>query len=94
MRDLRRGATLDNDGEATMLKHAAYYFVSATVTESSRHPLGWLVGDVLVRVPSASGPATLQPSARFETACVGGMVHQEVQNHPEVYAVLKRACAV
>ena len=93
MQDLRRGQVLDGDEPARLLPQASYYFVSATITSDPHHPLGWLAGDVLVRVPSASGPARMEPGAHFETSCLGGMVHQELQNHPDVYAVLKRACA-
>lgn len=32
-----------------------YCFVSATITRSPRHPLGRLLGDGMVLVPSASG---------------------------------------
>ena len=37
------------------LPHARYRLVAATVTTSPRHPVGAVVGDLLVRVPSAYG---------------------------------------
>ena len=37
------------------LPHARYRLVAATVTTSPRHPVGHVVGDWLVRVPSAYG---------------------------------------
>ena len=76
----------------------AYYFCSGTLTRDQAHPLGQLLGDTLVRVPSASGLAASAPAipgagpARIETACFGGVLHHELQNHPEVYAWLPRCC--
>jgi pimeloyl-ACP methyl ester carboxylesterase len=92
MRDLGRGTCIDDDAQAELLDHVAYYFVSATVTRDRDHPLGWLIGDVMVRVPSASGPAVIRPDLRIETPCFGGVVHQELGNHPDVYALLRSAC--
>ena len=37
------------------LPHARYRLVAATLTSSPRHPVGHVVGDVMVRVPSAYG---------------------------------------
>lgn len=93
VRDLARGTISDDATRTDLLDHVAYYFLSATVTRDREHPLGWLIGDVMVRVPSASGPAMIRPDLRIETECFGGLVHQELQNHPDVYAVLRRACS-
>lgn len=92
VRDLGRGTVVDEEVEPELVEHAEYYFISATVTRDRDHPLGWLIGDVLVRVPSASGPAVVRPDLRIETRCFGGMAHQEIQNHPDVYPVLRDAC--
>jgi pimeloyl-ACP methyl ester carboxylesterase len=92
MRDLRHGAVSDDADAVPLVDGIAYWFVAATVTRDREHPLGTLVGDVLVRVPSASGPALGERSYRIETECFGGIVHQALQNHPEVYAWVRRAC--
>ena len=92
VRDLARGTISDDATAPDLLDGIAYYFVSATVTRDREHPLGWLIGDVMVRVASASGPAIVRPDLRIETACIGGLVHQELQNHPDVYAVVRAAC--
>jgi pimeloyl-ACP methyl ester carboxylesterase len=98
IRDLRDGSIVDpaKDPDAPPLsRHIAYYFISATVTRDRDHPLGKLVGDVLVRVPSASGPRTRESERHefaIETECFGGIVHHELQNHPDVYAWLRTAC--
>lgn len=108
IKDLRYGSLVDEDWigrdpdalrdegrrEVPLLPGVAYYFVSATVTQDPEHPLGQLVGDLLVRVPSAHGPAT-STSGTFsiETTRFGGVLHHQLQNHPAVYDVLRRACA-
>jgi pimeloyl-ACP methyl ester carboxylesterase len=69
IRDLRQGSLVDEDwrdqdpdalrgaacAEVPLLEGATHCFVSATVTRSDRHPVGRLLGDTLVLVPSASG---------------------------------------
>lgn len=92
VRDLGRGNSVDDGVDEQQLAHAAYYFVSATVTRDRAHPLGWLIGDVLVRVASASGPAVVRPDLRIEKPCFGGVAHQEIQCHPGVYALIRDAC--
>ena len=90
IRDLREG---DIGDEAPVLPGVPHYFVSATITKDASHPAGWLLGDLLVRTVSASGPEGIELRVPVETAAVGGLLHQEVQNHPAVYALLRRACA-
>jgi pimeloyl-ACP methyl ester carboxylesterase len=92
MRDLRHGTVADDARSVPLLDHVAYWFVAATVTRDREHPVGHLIGDVLVRVPSASGPSQSERKFRIETECFGGIVHQELQNHPDVYALVRRAC--
>ncbi|WP_063020567.1 lipase family alpha/beta hydrolase [Nocardia niwae] len=69
IRDLRDGSLVDEDWrdldadalrrrvvrEVPLLVGAEHYFVTATVTRSSRHPLGRVIGDGLVLIPSGSG---------------------------------------
>ena len=45
----------DNRHHVPFLETANYYYVGATLSGDPRHPLGHLVGDLLVRFPSASG---------------------------------------
>lgn len=106
IRDLRHGTIIDDaqagpDPDAArdpqvrgadLLDNVAYYFVSATVTRDPAHPLGRLIGDVMVRVPSASGPAVRSREFQIETQCYSGVMHHQIQSHPDVYALLLRAC--
>jgi hypothetical protein len=101
IQDLRHGALVDEDWHAdpealtavSLLEHATYHFLSATLTRDPEHPLGQLIGDLLVRTPSASGARVEARTFPIETRCFGGVLHHQIQNHPAVYEVLRRACA-
>ncbi len=73
------------------LPHARYRLVAATVTARPRHPLGHVVGDLLVRVPSAYGRdrhgRELFPGA--DVLHVGRTDHFGLLNHPEVHRALR-----
>ncbi|WP_435742462.1 esterase/lipase family protein [Nocardioides sp. SYSU DS0663] len=74
------------------LPHARYRLVAATLTHRERHPVGHLVGDLLVRPRSAYGRdrsgRTLFPGA--EVLHVGGTDHFGLLNHPEVHRAMRR----
>ncbi|MBB6626734.1 alpha/beta hydrolase [Nocardioides sp. KIGAM211] len=74
------------------LPHARYRLVAGTVTASERHPVGHVVGDYLVRTPSAYGRdrygAELFPGA--EVLHVGRTDHFGLLNHPDIQASLAR----
>lgn len=73
------------------LPHARYRLVAATVTASRRHPVGHLVGDLLVRVPSAYG-RDRRGRRLFSDADVlhvGRTDHFGLLNHPEVHRALR-----
>lgn len=108
IKDLRHGSLLDEDwlgrdpdalvgdgarAEVPLLPDVAYHFVSSTVTSDPEHPLGRLVGDLLVRLPSASGPVTSESHFAIETRRFGGVLHHQLQNHPAVYEVIRAAVA-
>lgn len=107
IKDLRHGALLDEDWvgrdpdalraegqrEVPLLPTISYHFVSATVTKDPAHPLGQIVGDLLVRTKSSSGPALQAGTFAIETRRFGGVMHHQLQNHPSVYEVLRCACA-
>ena len=73
------------------LPHARYHLVAATLTSSQRHPVGHVVGDLLVRPRSAYGrdrrPRALpgrRRAARRRTD------HFGLLNHPDVHAAMER----
>lgn len=84
--DLVAGLTED----VPPLPHARYRLVAATLTESQRHPVGHLVGDLLVRPGSAYGRdrrgRSLFPDA--DVLHVGRTDHFGLLNHPQVHTAL------
>jgi pimeloyl-ACP methyl ester carboxylesterase len=105
IRDMRRGSLVDEDWraqdpdalrakaltEVPLLEGATHCFVAATITRSDKHPVGRLLGDVLVLPPSASGRSRTRRIG-FEDEngfTVGGTHHLALLNHPEVAAKLR-----
>jgi hypothetical protein len=106
IKDLRFGALVDEDwsgvdldgllagrtGDVPFLDGASHYFIAATVTRDPRHPLGIVVGDLLVREPSASARSRLRHK-RFrlhDGRHFGPMTHFDLLNHPDVYTHIRR----
>lgn len=105
IRDLRHGSLVDEDWrgrdpealravacqEVPLLPGATHCFVSATVTRNPQHPLGRLLGDILVLVPSATGKTKTRriPFREEHGHHVGGTHHIALLNHPEVYERLR-----
>jgi pimeloyl-ACP methyl ester carboxylesterase len=105
IRDLRRGSLVDEDwrdqdphalraracAEVPLLEGATHYFVAATVTRSPNHPVGRLLGDMLVLAPSASGRSRTRRLFEDENGlALGGTHHLALLNHPAVYEQLRR----
>jgi pimeloyl-ACP methyl ester carboxylesterase len=103
IRDLRQGSLVDEDWrdrdpdalkavacrEVPLLEDVTHCFVSATITRSESHPLGRLLGDMLVLVPSASGRTGSRRLALQEGTHVGPAHHLALLNHPVVYEQLR-----
>jgi pimeloyl-ACP methyl ester carboxylesterase len=80
----------DRCTDVPFLPHATYYFVAASVTTDPAHPIGALIGDLLVRVPSASGRGRHRriPFEIENGSQVGRFHHFDLLNHPAVYQEL------
>ena len=105
IRDLRQGSLVDEDwrdcdpdalrgaacAEIPLLEGATHCFVSATVTQSDRHPVGRLIGDTLVLVPSASGRSRTRriPFEDEYGMHLGKASHFALLYHPAVYEKLR-----
>jgi pimeloyl-ACP methyl ester carboxylesterase len=81
IKDLRLGS------DAPLADGVAHHFVAATLSAQASHPVGVALGDMLVRVGSASGRniALAQADLRH----FGGVNHIELLNHPLVYEQLR-----
>ncbi|HND29990.1 MAG TPA: hypothetical protein PLA94_08315 [Myxococcota bacterium] len=76
----------DRRRDSSLPPHISWCFISATLSTSPDHPVGAALGDLLVRVESASGPRDAPP--RRVIHHVGGVSHAAIQVQPEVYATL------
>jgi pimeloyl-ACP methyl ester carboxylesterase len=107
VKDLGYGYVVDEDWEGhdpdafwsntgtvvPFLDSANHYFVSATLTRDPEHPLGRLVGDLLVRRASAwshEGRGEQLQFAIDHYSHLGGATHFDLLNHPAVYAQVRR----
>lgn len=65
--------------------------MAASLTRDVEHPAGQLLGDGLVRYPSASGAGRTRriPFEIDNGAHLGGLDHLSLLNHPAVYARLR-----
>lgn len=82
----------DNRHDVPFVHTATYCFIASTLTRDPNHPLGVLLGDVLVRLPSAAGWAP-EPTRKIPFhlgSVLGGVHHLELMNHPEVYSVIRK----
>jgi pimeloyl-ACP methyl ester carboxylesterase len=81
----------DRCNDVPFVDTATYYFVGATLSRSDRSPLGKAVGDLLVRLPSASGRGRRRtiPCDVDKGRHLGGLTHFDLLNHPAVYEQLR-----
>ena len=106
IRDLRHGSLVDEDWrgrdpnalraaatkEVPLLPGATHFFVSATITRSPAHPLGRLLGDILVLVPSATGKGRTRriPFQAEHGHHVSPAHHLALLNDPKVYERMRQ----
>jgi pimeloyl-ACP methyl ester carboxylesterase len=105
IKDLRYGYTIDEEWagrdpdevfadarrNVPLVDGVGYYFLAATIARDPAHPLGQLLGDLIVRLPSASGEAP-EHARRIHFsggAVLPGMNHLHIANHPDVYEALR-----
>lgn len=83
IKDLRHGS--DNRPQGVQ-----YHVVAGAVTTEPAHPLGVLVGDLVVRVNSALGSSPHRRAAPSNVLVVGGRRHADLVHDPEVTAQIRR----
>ena len=104
IKDLRYGSCLDEDwsdcdpdellrdrcGEVPFLPHTTYYFIGAALSPG---PVGRLLGDLLVRMPSASGAGSGRgrriPFEVENGSELHGLTHFDLLGHPAVLQQLQ-----
>jgi pimeloyl-ACP methyl ester carboxylesterase len=106
IKDLRHGYVLADDWadcdqdscirdhrhDTPLLAGANHYTISATVTADPSHPLGAMIGDLLVQPASAHGRRGAHQQIRFPVGSrrkLGGMHHFDLLNHPDVWAAIR-----
>ena len=92
-RDEQPGSFDDRRRDIPLLPHCKYTFITATVTTNPSHPVGFALGDLLVRTESASGRSRkrIVPVPAGSVRNVGGLSHFDLLDHPVVYEVLHAA---
>lgn len=92
-RDRDPDALLENNRQnIPFLDHVGYSFIASTITRDPAHLMGQLIGDLLVRLPSATdaGTPNTQLSPFFMRTILGGLNHLDLLNHPDVYEQIRR----
>jgi pimeloyl-ACP methyl ester carboxylesterase len=105
IKDLRFGSCVEEDWcdcdadellkdrchDVPFLESATYYFVGATLARQPESPFGSVVGDLLVRFPSASGRGRRRriPFEVDHGRHMPGLNHFDLLGHPAVYAQLR-----
>jgi pimeloyl-ACP methyl ester carboxylesterase len=105
IKDLRFGSCVEDDWcdcdadellkdrccDVPFLESATYYFVGATIARSSDSMFGTVVGDLLVRFPSAAGRGRRRtiPFELEHGRHVPGLNHFDLLAHPAVYEQLR-----
>ena len=82
----------DNRNDVPFVDSVLYCFIAGTLTADSSTATSKVLGDVLVRLPSATGKAP-DPARQIPFhvgSVVGGTNHVELANHPDVYAEIRR----
>lgn len=105
IKDLRYGYTVDEEWSerdpdalfedarqnVPLVDGVGYYYLATTISRDPAHPVGQLLGDLLVRLPSAAG-VDPEPTRRIPFAggaIVPGLDHVQIANHPRVYEALR-----
>jgi len=98
IKDLRFGATVEDDWrgaepdallrntvtEVPLLEGVDHHFVAAVITSDPEHPVGALVGDLMVRPGSGVGRGRRRQIDATDVRVLGGRRHFDLLHDPEV----------
>jgi hypothetical protein len=81
----------DRCREVPFVPTTTYYFIGATLTRDSDSPLAQVMGDLFVRLSSASGRGRRRriPFEIDNGSHLGGLNHFQLLNHPVVYRQIR-----
>jgi hypothetical protein len=99
IKDLRFGAIRDDDwrdadpavlfdgiaGDVSFPKHVQQHFVAGVVTEEPTHPIGVLVGDLIVRTGSGTGRGRRRNIEATNVRVIGKRRHSDLAGDPVVH---------
>lgn len=106
IKDMRFGYTTDeewvdrdpdallenNRQDVPFVDHVAYYFIAGHISPDVRNPRTWLLGDLVVRLPSAAGVSKSSRMPFRFGKTFSKMNHLHLLNHPDVYKLVKQLC--
>ncbi len=103
VKDLRFGAVTEDDrpdmgpdrfidameDTVALPEHVTQHFATGVVTQDPAHPLGQILGDLVVRTPSGTGRGTRRRVAAKNVRVFGGRRHPDLLHDPEVHAQVR-----
>ena len=98
IKDLRSGAINDDEARAgrSMERFVSsqpvgveHFFIAGVVTADVEHPLGMMVGDLIVREKSATGRGRTRSVESKETVVLGGNRHFDLARNPDVIGQIR-----
>ena len=89
IKDLRVGSLRDGDRPAVtdipFPDHLQQHFIAGVVTEDAGHPIGVLVGDLIVRTASATGRGRRRTIDATHVRIIGKRRHSDLAGDPTVH---------
>ncbi|MEA1903223.1 MAG: alpha/beta fold hydrolase [Actinomycetota bacterium] len=79
----------DNVGEAPALDGVEQHFVAGVITDETTHPVGVLLGDLVVRAGSATGRGRRRQIDPTDVHILGGLNHVDLLHDPAVHTQVR-----
>ena len=84
IKDLRHGSAVDD----VLPDHIEHHCIAAIVTEDPNHPMGRLLGDLVVRAASATGRGRQRSIEQSSLHVLGGRHHANILEAPHLAVLL------
>ena len=91
IKDMRHGTirSMDRDNQSIEPHDVHLHHVASTITGDASHPLGALVGDLVVRINSATGTSSDSELPAANTRVFGGLNHLAMLHDPGVLSQIR-----